>query len=234
MIRFSLAPLCAGTLLTLLSCRGVTDAEWRQVNPRLTDLKFTVTNPTAQQALEVVGTVAWGEELRPTDFAIVTLRTSSGEREEARLTTGGCRSPTGARIACDLLLLSLHEGRSPSELDTLLKEIDAQWLRFWRAGAVVNGTPRFFIQGSIQVFSGDLEQALNRVAQHPAVRIVEYDFIFELGLQVQQRIRAAVRTNRGSSASRAPTLLTFPGDSVIAEYRQPDGSLLQALAVVQN
>ena len=216
--------LTSVTLCALLACRGATDIELQPANPRLEDLRFTVEEPKSNQALELIADLAPGEEMSDSEFILITLSSSDGKKMEVLMTLEDYCRADQAPIVCDRLIVTLYQGRSVDELDGLLQELDAQFVLFWLSPIGQ--------AASIQIFSGHLHNARERLAAHPAIRIAEFNHIYFLGpdAPAQETLRAMIR--RGHSAITGGVSVS-PGDHVSATYTQPDGSVLRAVANVQ-
>ena len=123
--------------------------------------------------------------------------------------------------------MSLHKGQSLSEIDSLLTELDAQFIRFWLF-------PDLYGEGgTLYVFEGDPEEAVDVLAQHPAVSIAELNgIVFGAGGGEVSAIiaRAFIRVADSHSSG---SLRLASGDVIAAEYAQPDGSVLVATGQVR-
>ena len=211
---------------TVVTCSSGTGLQ--EHRPCLADLLFTQSVISPTQAVELVGVLAPGESLSDTQFIPITLL--SGEAIRAvSLTISLCTSPTGSNIVCDQILVTIHDDTSIDDLTQLLEEIDAQFVHVRPSFSLLPG-------GTIQVFSGDLFQAFDRVKSHPAVRLVDFNVLLMLSGSVGQEPmmpRHAIRTTSLSDAAAADRLPITSGQEVTARYVQPDGSILERIIHVQ-
>ena len=218
---------CCTAASALVGCVLITDHEEIGGRPRLDSLRFAVPELHSNQALAVRARVASGEDLSGADFIPLTVSSTSGGSVAARLQWKLCEDSRGRLVACRKVTVSLHKGRNLSEIDSLLTELDAQFIRFWLF-------PDLYGEGgTLYVFEGDPEEAVDVLAQHPAVSIVDLNTVFfpAGGGEVSTIIAEAFIRVADSPSSGSLRLAS--GAVITAEYTQPDGSVLVATGQVR-
>jgi len=155
----------------------------------------------------------------------VSVTSSSGDSEEVGLRHELCWSAPGAAYVCDEIVFSMDSSHTVWELRDSLRVINARPNIVWWTGEF----------GALTVLDFDLQAALARVRAWPHVRSADPNGVMwvdgpgawahaALGSSVALDLAVAVRGNGVVEVQR--------GGTVTVSYRQPDGTLLSATAVV--
>lgn len=176
-------------------------------------------------AVEINAIIADGA-LPSNAFVPVEVRTSSGDEVTAELTPMLCDDFTepGRFYRCRQLFVRIAEGHRVADLVPLLDELDAQWLSMVRS----------FAGGRVYVFSGKVSTALDRIEDHPAVERAQTAWrVTTIPEAARAGLTAVVPTTNAADVGHLPGVLTIVhGDSSVASYVQPDGTVLRTAGAV--
>ncbi len=203
-------------------------------NPRLTELHVELEVSGATDMLTVTG-VPYDGAYAPSDEvrARVEITTAQGDTEELLLRPSWCTLDDGTEYTCGIFNVGMDDGHWVTELEPYLHEIAGTlhlpMLIEDLTGDTTYLTPRW---GTIEIASGDMEPALERAANWPHVRWVEVSVPLWLGDATPKGSAAnewhgSLPSVRAGPVPHDGTLQAAVGDSVSAEYRQPDGSVLR-------
>jgi hypothetical protein len=202
-----------------------------EIHPTLIALSFRQTEPEPGWALRLDGRLATGTVMAEDQFVRVTVRTDDGAEVNAELSLRRmCKLPNGVEFACSEILVGVRADRSPDEILPLLDTLD---------GAYVNHTHfDSFTNTLVKLFSGDELEAMSRLAQHDAVLVTDVNgfvtahtpppALEELELPVFAFIRTTRRSEEPTPTLNRAGLEVERGTQVLARYRQPDGTTIEA------
>lgn len=152
----------------------------------------------------------------------VSVRTSSGDREEILLRPELCRTADGTVYICDTFYLAMHPGQRVTQLSARLEEIGGRFGWISSDGQ----------HASVQIFRGDLQAIMRVAAGWPGVRWVELSGIGTIqgGPTPGTGVRAAAPFEYGAAAPGDGEVQVSSGGTLTVEYRQPDGEMLVSQA----
>ena len=204
---------------------------FEQITPQITELRLGVGQPNTFLAPQLFATFAPGHLIRGFEFVSVQVRSSNGTERDVKLITPFCRDVEFRLIACDQVLVTLGDGRTVEDLGPLLRDVDGQFIGFQRIGLQpIHG-------GTIQLFSGSLQENFTAIVAHDAVESADLNTIAFPGGEPSDSVPATSGAQWAIPTSDIPSRnrIGFPvsvGDSLIATYRQPDGSTLTAVLTI--
>ncbi len=213
-------PTLLGFSLLLVACNGLTSTE---VQPTITRMEFNRTSYHAASKPVMVLRVVLGvdERLDESEFFTVLVTTTSGTTIEARVTPQICSSDAGGRFACNQLLVTLQPGRTAIDLDPLLHDLDGKFAELGRLGGDVFGV--------IYIFSGSVDEAVQRAREDDVVRLADYNHLVSpAGANDDEPSAHAFIPTDETLGPRERALAVAAGDNVLATYTNPDGSIITA------
>ena len=221
-------PTVLGLSLLLGACNGLTTTEVQltEVQLTITRMEFTKTSYLAARkpVIELRVVLGVDERLDEGEFITVLVTTTSGTTIEARVTPQACSSDAGGRFACNQLLVTLHTGRTAIDLDPLLHDLDGKLAE--SAGRLGGG-----VWGVIHIFSGSVDEAVQRAREDDVVRLADYNHIGTSAAanddEPSPHAIAFISTDE-TLGPRERALAVSAGDKVVATYTNPDGSIITA------
>ena len=212
-------PTLLGFSLLLAACNGLTSTE---VQPTIPRMEFAQTSYQAARKPVMVLRVVLGvdERLDEGEFITVLVTTTSGTTIEARVTPQICSSDAGGRFACNQLLVTLQPGRTAIDLDPLLHDLDGKFAELGRLSGDVFGV--------IYIFSGSVDEAVQRAREDDVVRLADYNHVSSPGANDDEPSAHAFIPTDKTLGPRERALAVSAGDQVLATYTNPDGSIITA------
>jgi len=220
-------PLLVAVVTVAATCgdpTAVKDAFTTEVQPTITRMEFTKTSYRAARkpVIELRVVLGVDERLDEGEFITVLVTTTSGTTIEARVTPQACSSDAGGRFACNQLMVTLHPGRTAIDLDPLLHDLDGKFAESaWRLGGDVFGV--------IHIFSGSVDEAVQRAREDDVVRLADYNnIVSSAAANDDEPSPHAFIPTEETLGPRERALAVSAGDNVVATYTNPDGSIITA------
>ena len=155
----------------------------------------------------------------------VNVRTSSGESATLRLRPRTCTLSDGTRYICDTFYVGMKPGWHVADIAVHTRRVHGVFSRVLGDGE----------HASIRILKGDLHAAMRQAASWPGVRFVELGGFFCLanGSGCGDGLEGALAITFGGQRTGNGPLRVEPGDTLVVEYRQPDGSSLERSIVIR-
>ena len=220
----TLRPVALCSLSTVaLACAGITEPEPVRISPTIVALGFEQFAPQPGFALELDARVERGTIIAEHEFLPVTFTASSGGEVTGRMFVPRiCELDGGTRHKCNRILLLFAAGH-------------AAYRQFSQVAAL--------LYASVQLFSGDIEVAIARLTDHPAVGFAKVKGVAtatqpRVGppidpLEVEFPVTGFVRTVPRGSPVPPGALAVESGTQVTARYVQPDGTTMEAVIEIR-
>ena len=227
--------LCSLTTVAL-ACAGITEPEPVQISPTIVTLGFEQFAPQPGFALELDARVERGTIVAEHEFLPVTFTASSGGEVTGQMFVPRiCELDGGTRYHCNRMLLLFVAGHGREELQPLLDQLDAAYRQFSQVAAL--------LYASVQLFSGDIEVAIARLTDHPAVGFAQVKGMPtatqpRVGpsidpLEIEFPVTGFVRTVPLGNPVPPGALAVESGTQVTARYVQPDGTTIEAVIEIR-
>lgn len=215
--------------LGLLGC-GSSPTEVVVVNPTLTTL--SIDQAALHDAALIVRATPEDASFVPSPSMRIriTISSTSGESKTIHVGPELCVLPSGREIVCNEFLVNMNPGSNVSTLQPYVEDIDARLVLTRVCTAEGTCEPAATDFGTVRIFDGELEAAMDEAQDWPGVRSVEYKAFLTV---------AATEANTARFAGGAPLSVRPPvpantrvevmtGDTLVVQYAQPNGDTLKA------
>lgn len=225
---------------TIPACNGGPTA-FTFINPTMETITIDTAAIGSLSALVVRATPADGELPVTLHTRIrMTVRTGAGDVEQMQLFPTLC-GKDGQEIFCNEFLVAMHSERDIADLKSLAEELPGRVIQTGTCVSDGVSEPRCTLEqafGSVMIFEGDLEAAMDEAQDWPGVRSVDFSAPLYLGHVTQKRPRNGFVG--GAPIAFAPpvprdgVLQLRTGDMLEVEYLQPEGQTITARVTVRN
>lgn len=209
------------SLCLLAACEtGLTGPDGGPLHIQSIDLSASST----AEVLTVSGG-ATGESAKGDSEAAVRVTTAAGDRETVTVDRNICETGDGDPYVCDEFNLGLEDGvELDEEIRRRIRQLDGRITRTFSFGAA-----------TVKIFSGDLDDALEKARGWPGVEYAERNGIYRVlpdsdggADSVLVHVSGALPVSEGTPTRDDGILQISARDTVRASHRAPDGDELTA------